>query len=87
MNASVSAYGSLVDGKPALQGAAEMGQVEHLLNVYASKSTKNSIANFVGYAQVLPDEATKTLTEGLWLVSEEPLNFVHCLPKSLHKQP
>ena len=46
-----------------------MGQMEHLLNVYASRATKNSVANFVGYAQVMPHEASRTLTEGLWLVS------------------
>lgn len=46
-----------------------MGQMEHLLNVYASKAAKHSIANFVGYAQVSEGHATKSLTEGLWLVS------------------
>jgi len=49
--------------------ATEMGAMEHLLNVYASKSAKNSIAKFVGYAQVMPEEATRSLTQGLWLVS------------------
>ena len=51
-----------------LQGAEEMGHMEHLLNVYASRSAKDSIATFVGYSQVKSDQATRSLTEGLWLV-------------------
>lgn len=46
-----------------------MGQMEHLLNVYASRSAKDSIAPFVGYSQVEANQATRSLTEGLWLVS------------------
>ena len=52
-----------------LQGAEEMGQMEHLLNVYASKAAKGSIADFVGYIEVSEDEATTKLTQGVWLVS------------------
>ena len=53
-----------------MQGALEMGEMEHLLNVYASRSAPNSIADFVGYAQVGEREATRSLTEGLWLVRD-----------------
>ena len=55
------------------QGALEMGEMEHLLNVYASRSAPNSIADFVGYAQVGEHEASRRLTEGLWLV-RDPCN-------------
>ena len=51
------------------QGAEEMGQMEHLLNVYASKAAKNSIADFVGYIEVATEQATTKLTQGVWLVS------------------
>ena len=46
-----------------------MGQMEHLLNVYATKSAKGAIADFVGYVEVRESEATMRLTQGLWLVS------------------
>lgn len=49
-----------------------MGQMEHLLNVYASKSARDSIAAFVGYSQVPAEAATRSLTEGLWLVRFQP---------------
>ena len=45
-----------------------MGQMEHLLNVYATKSAKGAIADFVGYVEVRESEATMRLTQGLWLV-------------------
>ena len=47
--------------------------MEHLLNVYASKAAKGSIADFVGYVEVDDEEATAKLTQGLWLVSEQTL--------------
>ena len=43
--------------------------MEHLLNVYASRASKHSIADFVGFCEVEAEEATRSLTEGLWLVS------------------
>lgn len=52
-----------------VQGAEEMAQMEHLLNVYASRAAKGSIADFVGYIEVNEDEATTRLTQGIWLVS------------------
>jgi hypothetical protein len=61
-----------------MQGATEMGAMEHLLNVYASKSAKHSVANFMGYAQVMPEEATHSLTQGLWLVSHQCEVFLGC---------
>lgn len=51
------------------QGAEEMQAMEHLMNVHASKAAKGSIADFVGYCDVAPSEATTRLTAGLWLVS------------------
>ena len=52
-----------------LQGAEQMGQMEHLLNVYANKAAKGSIADFVGYIEVAEEQATTKLTQGVWLVS------------------
>ena len=46
-----------------------MAQMEHLMNVYASKAAKGSIAEFLGYCEVASSEANYRLTEGLWLVS------------------
>jgi hypothetical protein len=46
-----------------------MNEMEHLLNVYAAKAAKNSVAEFIGYCNVGYDEASRNLTEGLWLVS------------------
>jgi hypothetical protein len=51
-----------------LQGAEEMGQMEHLLNVYVSRAAKGSCADFLGYCEVPDREATMRLTAGLWLV-------------------
>lgn len=45
-----------------------MNEMEHLLNVYAAKAAKNSVADFMGYCSVTSDEANRSLTEGLWLV-------------------
>lgn len=50
------------------QGAAEMGQMEHVLNVYISKAAKGSVADFMGYVEVEEQQATSRLTSGLWLV-------------------
>lgn len=50
------------------QGAEEMGQMELLLNVYASSKARGSIADFMGHCTVDPEEATYRLTPGLWLV-------------------
>lgn len=52
-----------------MQGAEEMAQMEHLMNVYASKAAKGGIAEFLGYCEVAASEANYRLTEGLWLVS------------------
>jgi hypothetical protein len=46
-----------------------MAQMEHLMNVYASKAAKGSIAEFLGYCEVSASDANYRLTEGLWLVS------------------
>ncbi|KAL3149568.1 hypothetical protein ABBQ32_002344 [Trebouxia sp. C0010 RCD-2024] len=54
--------------KQRVEGAEEMAQMEHLLNVYASRVAKDSIADFVGYVEVAEDEATTRLTQGVWLM-------------------
>jgi hypothetical protein len=54
---------------PHAQGAEEMGQMEHLLNVYVSRAAKGSCADFLGYCEVSDSEATARMTAGLWLVS------------------
>jgi hypothetical protein len=50
------------------QGAEEMAQMEHLLNVYASRVARGHVADFLGYCEVAADEASARLTQGLWLV-------------------
>ncbi|KAL0019460.1 hypothetical protein WJX77_005863 [Trebouxia sp. C0004] len=54
--------------KKRVQGAEQMGQMEHLLNVYANKAAKGSIADFVGYIEVAEEQATTKLTQGVWLM-------------------
>ena len=51
-----------------------MGGMEHLINVYASRTAKGSIASFMGYCNVQPHEAEHALVEGLWLVSSRGLS-------------
>jgi len=69
-----------------MQGAEEMGQMEHLLNVYASKAAKSSIADFLGYIEVAEEQATTKLTQGVWLVSNTSASrSKHCSePQDLH---
>jgi hypothetical protein len=47
-----------------------MVHMEHVMNVYATKAAKGCIADFMGYCEVEPEEATMRLTSGLWLVRE-----------------
>ena len=54
-----------------------MGQMEHLLNVYANKAAKGSIADFVGYIEVAEEQATTKLTQGVWLVSIYCTSFLY----------
>ncbi|KAK9838686.1 hypothetical protein WJX74_001413 [Apatococcus lobatus] len=54
--------------KPRVEAAEVMGQMEHLLNVYAAKAAPQAVAHFLGYIEVTPTQATKSLTEGLWLM-------------------
>ncbi|KAI8466377.1 MAG: hypothetical protein J3K34DRAFT_524625 [Monoraphidium minutum] len=54
--------------KARVQGAEEMAQMEHLMNVTASKSARGSIAEFLGFCEVERDQAVGNLTPGLWLV-------------------
>ncbi|KAK9814185.1 hypothetical protein WJX72_001933 [[Myrmecia] bisecta] len=54
--------------KTRVEGAAEMGYMEHLLNVYAQRAAKGSVADFMGYVDVSEDEATRNLTPGTWLM-------------------
>ncbi|GAB4817926.1 hypothetical protein N2152v2_004972 [Parachlorella kessleri] len=52
--------------KDKVQGAVEMQEMEHLLNVYASKAARHSVADFLGFCEV--DTPVNRLTRGLWLV-------------------
>lgn len=61
-----------------------MGQMEHLLNVYASKAAKGSIADFVGYIEVDDEEATTRLTQGVWLVCPADLSSTHKMPVTIY---
>ncbi len=56
--------------KYRVQGAQEMAEMEHLLNVYASSACRKSVAPFLGYIEVQPDQVKGKLTKGLWLVWE-----------------
>ena len=55
-----------------------MGHMEHLLNVYANKAAKGSIADFVGYIEVAEEQATTKLTQGVWLVSIQCTSLFTC---------
>lgn len=54
--------------KTRVEGAEQMGQMEHLLNVHAATAARGAIAEFMGYLEVQPEEASTRLTQGLWLV-------------------
>ncbi|KAK9866922.1 hypothetical protein WJX84_004340 [Apatococcus fuscideae] len=54
--------------KAKVEAAETMGQMEHLLNVYAARAAPQSVAHFLGYIEVTATQATKALTEGLWLM-------------------
>ncbi|KAG2447430.1 hypothetical protein HYH02_007756 [Chlamydomonas schloesseri] len=54
--------------KTRVEGAEEMSQMEHLLNVYASRVARGHCADFLGYCEVAESEANVRLTAGLWLV-------------------
>lgn len=54
-----------------LQGAEEMGENEHKLNVYVQKYAPGSCADFFGYTIVERTDrvSDKRITPGKWLVS------------------
>lgn len=54
--------------KTRVEGAEQMGQMEHLLNVHAATAARGAIAEFMGYLEVQPEQASTRLTQGLWLV-------------------
>ena len=54
--------------KSRVEGAEQMGQMEHLLNVHAAGAARGAVAAFLGYLEVPPEEASSRLTQGLWLV-------------------
>ena len=60
--------------------------MEHLMNVYASKAAKGSIAEFLGYCEVASHQANYRLTEGLWLVRHNSSKQLHypCSQKQQH---
>lgn len=53
-----------------MQGAQEMSENEHLLNVHVSKNAYNSCADFLGYTLVKSsaDVSDRRITPGKWLV-------------------
>lgn len=68
--------------KQSVSGAQEMAEMEHLLNVYTSKTARGFVADFIGYCEVGQDDDTtninnknnnnniRKLTPGLWLIWE-----------------
>ena len=57
--------------KANVYGAQQVQEMEHVLNVYASKTCRStSVAPFLGYLEVSEEEAVGKLTPGLWLVWE-----------------
>ncbi|CAD7700462.1 unnamed protein product [Ostreobium quekettii] len=54
--------------KRRVDGAEEMGEMEHVLNVYATRVANGCVADFIGYCGVDGSEARGRLTEGLWLI-------------------
>ena len=60
--------------------------MELLLNVYAANKAKGAVADFMGHCLVAPDEATRSLTPGLWLVrGRSPL--MYCIGQTRLLQP
>jgi hypothetical protein len=57
-----------------MQGAEQMSENEHLLNVYVSKHAGDSCADFLGYSLVTSpaDVADRRITPGKWLVRGPP---------------
>jgi serine/threonine protein kinase len=65
--------------KQSVSGAQEMAEMEHILNVYTSKTARGYVADFIGYCEVGQDDYTtninnnnnnRKLTPGLWLIWE-----------------
>ena len=67
----------------AMQAAEVMGQMEHLLNVYAARAAPHSVAHFLGYIEVTSAQATRALTEGLWLV-RSTISDACCIGLQVH---
>ena len=64
--------------KAKVVGAEEMHEMELALNIYASKAAKGHCADFIGYCTVAPEEATPSLTPGLWLVRAQVWDYCLC---------
>ncbi|GMH44469.1 hypothetical protein BSKO_12421 [Bryopsis sp. KO-2023] len=54
--------------RSSVEGAKEMVEMEHLMNVHACKAAKGCVADFIGYCGVSKKEANSMVTEGLWLL-------------------
>lgn len=54
--------------KASVEGAGEMGEMEHLLNVYVQKNAPGACADFRGYIEATRETATPGIGEGLWLM-------------------
>jgi len=56
--------------KPRVEGAQQMVEMEHMLNIHVSANAKGACANFLGYMNVSPKEASGRISQGLWLMWE-----------------
>lgn len=56
--------------KARVEGADEMAEMEHVLNVYAAKVARKAVADFLGFCDVSEEDSRKNkrLTPGLWLM-------------------
>lgn len=56
--------------KQGVQGADEMAEMEHLLNVYTARAARSAVADFLGYCDVTEADTkvNRKLSPGLWLV-------------------
>ena len=61
--------------------------MELLLNVYAASKARGAVADFMGHCLVAPEEATRSLTPGLWLVrGQSPAAWMWVLTGALLNQ-
>ena len=49
--------------KPRVEGAQQMVEMEHMLNVHMANNAKGACADFLGFMNVLPTEATGRISQ------------------------